>query len=92
MPADPTTPAESPVPGRSPVIAAHAVVLESDARALAECAERLRAIEAGLKAAGVAPPWLCQAVEAHVAACATAAADLATAAARLRRYAGTARP
>ncbi|MEU8247847.1 hypothetical protein [Nonomuraea sp. NPDC048916] len=68
-------------------IAAHAMVLRSDARALAECAERLHEIEAGLEAGGVAPPWLREAVNTHLAACAAAAADLTMAAARLRRYA-----
>ncbi|GAA1701777.1 hypothetical protein ACBR40_15470 [Nonomuraea sp. AD125B] len=68
-------------------IAAHAEVLRADARALAACAERLRAIEAGLRAAGVAPDWLHASVTAHLAACAAAAADLETAAEHLRRYA-----
>ncbi|MGW4423204.1 hypothetical protein [Streptosporangium sp. NPDC004631] len=72
-------------------IVGHAAVLQSDARALVECAERLRAIEAGLEAGGVAPPWLREAVNAHLAACAAAVADLAEAAARLRRYAERAR-
>ncbi|MBB6346993.1 hypothetical protein ACWGH8_22455 [Nonomuraea muscovyensis] len=74
------------------VIAAHAVVLQSDARALADCAERLQAIGASLESGGEAPHWLREAVNAHLAACATAAADLTTAAARLRRYAAHARP
>ncbi|MEU4512235.1 hypothetical protein AB0G05_22310 [Nonomuraea wenchangensis] len=73
-------------------IAAHAEVLRADARALAACAERLRAIEAGLKAAGGAPGWLHASVSAHLAACAAAAADLETAAERLSRYAAEARP
>ncbi|GAA3149077.1 hypothetical protein [Nonomuraea roseoviolacea] len=73
-------------------ITAHAVVLETDARTLAECAERLRGITERLEAGGVAPRWLRQAVNAHLAACATAAADLATAAAHLRHYAAGVRP
>lgn len=36
---------------RIAAILAHAEVLRSDARALAACAERLRAVEAGLQAA-----------------------------------------
>ncbi|MEU6999787.1 hypothetical protein [Nonomuraea sp. NPDC046570] len=73
-------------------IAGHAGVLESDARALAECAERLREIEVRLEAGGAAPPWLYEAVNAHLAACAEAAADLVAASARLRTYAERARP
>ncbi len=72
-------------------LAAHAAVLQSDARALAECAERLRQIEARLQAGGAAPQWLREAVDAHLAACAAASADLAEAAARLHRYADRAR-
>ncbi|MEU0568506.1 hypothetical protein ABZ297_24420 [Nonomuraea sp. NPDC005983] len=72
-------------------IAAHAVVLQSDARALTECAERLHEIEARLEAGGLAPPWLREAVNAHLVACVAAAADLTTAAAHLRRYAERAR-
>ncbi|TDD05081.1 hypothetical protein [Nonomuraea diastatica] len=79
MPADPT------------VIAAHAEVLQSDARALADCAERLQTIEARLEADGIAPRWLREAVNAHLAACAAAAADLSAAAAHLSRYAERAR-
>ncbi|MER7365086.1 hypothetical protein [Nonomuraea wenchangensis] len=73
-------------------IAAHAEVLRTDARALAACAERLRAIEAELKAGGGAPDWLHASVTAHLAACAVAAADLETAARRLSRYADAASP
>ncbi|MED7925874.1 hypothetical protein SMD20_16595 [Nonomuraea sp. LP-02] len=73
-------------------IAAHAEVLRADARALAACADRLRAIEAGLKAGGGAPDWLHASVTAHLAACAAAAADLETAAERLSRYADAASP
>ncbi|MEO3876341.1 hypothetical protein ABGB18_46900 [Nonomuraea sp. B12E4] len=73
-------------------IIAHAEVLRSDARALAACAERLRAIEAGLKAGGGAPHWLHASVTAHLAACAAAAADLEKAARRLSRYADEASP
>ncbi|MEU6787370.1 hypothetical protein ABZ912_49975 [Nonomuraea angiospora] len=68
-------------------ILAHAEALRSDARALATCAERLRAIETGLKADGETPHWLHASVTAHLAACTTAAADLETAAQRLSRYA-----
>jgi hypothetical protein len=73
-------------------IAAHAAILRSDIRALADCAVRLREIEARLTAGGGAPPWLRDAVTAHHAACVTAAADLTTAAAYLRQYAERARP
>ncbi|SDK68158.1 hypothetical protein SAMN05421874_11031 [Nonomuraea maritima] len=69
---------------------AHAEVLSADARALAACADRLRAVEAGLEAEGVAPPWLRSSVTAHLAACVTAAADLETAARDLRAYANQA--
>ncbi|GAA5037549.1 hypothetical protein HNP84_003155 [Thermocatellispora tengchongensis] len=73
-------------------IARHAAVLTADSDALAEAAERLRAVEARLGASGAAPQWLHEAVAAHLAACATAAADLAEAADRLRRYAESAGP
>ena len=74
-------------------IAAHAVILRSDIRALAACAVRLREIEAGLaETGGGVPPWLREALNAHHAACVTAAADLTTAAAYLRQYAERARP
>ncbi|GAA3816713.1 hypothetical protein GCM10022226_41720 [Sphaerisporangium flaviroseum] len=68
-------------------IEAHAGVLQSDARVLAECAERLRDIGARLAGDGAAPEWLRETVDAHVAACVTAAADLAEAATRLRVHA-----
>jgi len=68
-------------------IAAHAEALSSEVRRLAACADRLRAIEAGPAAGADAPPWLREAVRAHLAACAVAAADLEEAVARLRRYA-----
>ncbi|QYC40258.1 hypothetical protein Nocox_13205 [Nonomuraea coxensis DSM 45129] len=77
---------------RIAAIIAHAEVLRADARALAACAERLRAVEAGLRAGGGAPDWLHASVTAHLAACATAAADLEAAARRLSRYAEQARP
>ncbi|MGW0803408.1 hypothetical protein [Nonomuraea sp. NPDC002799] len=80
------------MPAEPTAISAHAEVLRSDARALIACAERLRAIQDGLEADGVAPPWLCESVNAHLAACAAAAADLDRAAARLHRYAGRAHP
>ncbi|MEV8636701.1 hypothetical protein AB0395_34170 [Streptosporangium sp. NPDC051023] len=73
-------------------IAEHAAILRSDARVLAECAERLREIEARLEAAGVAPPWLRTSMEAHLAACAAASDDLTQAAATLRHYAERTRP
>ncbi|MEV0611999.1 hypothetical protein AB0I81_01675 [Nonomuraea sp. NPDC050404] len=73
-------------------IAAHAETLRLDARTLTTCAERLRAVEAGLAADGAAPPWLRAAVEAHAAACVVAAADLETAARRLDSYAERASP
>ncbi|MDF5753252.1 hypothetical protein [Spongiactinospora sp. TRM90649] len=69
-------------------IAVHAATLRDDARALDDCAERLRAVETELTAGGAAPAWLRESVAAHLAACATAAADLGTAADRLRDYAG----
>ncbi|MEW9552001.1 hypothetical protein [Nonomuraea sp. NPDC050783] len=73
-------------------IIAHAEALRADARALAACAERLRAIEAELTAGGGAPDWLHASVAAHLAACASAAADLETAARHLSRYAEEASP
>jgi hypothetical protein len=66
----------------------HAGVLQSDARVLAECAERLRDIGARLAGDGAAPEWLRETVNAHVAACVTASADLAQAATLLRAHAG----
>ncbi|SEK55057.1 hypothetical protein [Nonomuraea pusilla] len=75
------------MPARIPAIIAHAEVLRADARALAACAERLRAVEAGLKAGDGTPPWLRAAVTAHLAACVTAAADLESSARHLLRYA-----
>lgn len=75
------------MPARIAAIIAHAEVLRADARALAACAERLRAVEAGLKAGDGAPPWLRAAVTAHLAACLTAAADLESSARHLLRYA-----
>ncbi|MEV4158720.1 hypothetical protein [Nonomuraea dietziae] len=73
-------------------IAAHAAVLQRDALVLSECVERLRAIEARLEEAGAAPPWLRDSVRAHLAACAAASADVAEAAAWLRRYAAVTLP
>ncbi|WP_283135224.1 hypothetical protein [Rhizohabitans arisaemae] len=75
----------------SEAIAGHAEILRADARALAECAERLDAIEARLQESGVAPPWLRDAVRSHRAACVRAADDLTDAAADLDRYARGAR-
>ena len=69
-------------------IAAHAEVLRADAQALAACAERLREIEVGLAASGIAPSWLRASVNAHRDACTAAATDLNTAAARLHHYSG----
>ncbi|TDE48497.1 hypothetical protein E1295_21095 [Nonomuraea mesophila] len=80
------------MPTDATAIAAHAQVLQSDARVLADCAERLRTIGARLEADGLAPRWLREAIDAHLAACTTAAADLTAAAAHLRRYAERARP
>ncbi|MBB4918846.1 hypothetical protein [Streptosporangium saharense] len=68
-------------------IAARVELLRSDVRRLADCAERLRRVEAELDAGGAAPPWLRETVRAHLEACAVAAADLAEAEARLSRYA-----
>jgi predicted metal-dependent hydrolase len=76
------------VPG---AIAAHAEVLRSDARLLAQCAERLREIGARLGGSAAAPAWLRETLDAHIAACATASADLDDAAALLGVYAGRAR-
>ncbi|GAA3657300.1 hypothetical protein GCM10022224_020560 [Nonomuraea antimicrobica] len=73
-------------------ISLHAEILHADACALAACAERLRAVEAALGEGGSAPTWLRASVEYHVGACAAAAADLETAARRLRRYADQAKP
>ncbi|MFF4192019.1 hypothetical protein [Nonomuraea sp. NPDC001831] len=75
------------MPARIAAIVAHAEVLRADARALAACAERLRAVEAGLKAGDGTPAWLRAAVTAHLAACVTAAADLEASARHLLRYA-----
>ncbi|MEU7747784.1 hypothetical protein [Nonomuraea sp. NPDC049158] len=79
------------MPADSAAIAAHAALLQADIRALTDCAVRLREIEARL-ATGETPRWLREAINAHVAACATAAADLTTAAAHLRHYAERTRP
>ncbi|MFF0861309.1 hypothetical protein ACFYUV_06130 [Nonomuraea sp. NPDC003560] len=78
------------MPTRIAAIVAHAEVLRADARALAACAERLRAVEAGLKAGDGTPAWLRSAVTAHLAACVTAAADLEASARHLLRYAAEA--
>jgi hypothetical protein len=78
MPADPADAA---------ACTAHADLLSGDARLLAACADRLRAVETALTATGTAPPWLHEAVSAHLIACASAAADLRTAATRLREHA-----
>ncbi|YCK40859.1 hypothetical protein ACNF49_44440 [Actinomadura sp. ATCC 39365] len=75
---------------RIAAIVAHAEVLRADARALAACAERLRAVEAGLKAGDGTPAWLRAALTAHLAACVTAAADLEASARHLLRYAAKA--
>ncbi|MEU5865372.1 MULTISPECIES: hypothetical protein [unclassified Nonomuraea] len=72
---------------RIAAIIAHAEVLRADARALTACAERLRTIEAGLKAGDGTPPWLRAAVTAHLTSCVTAAADLEASAQHLLRYA-----
>ncbi|MFF5209211.1 hypothetical protein [Streptosporangium sp. NPDC000396] len=79
------------MPAEPAAIIVHATVMRSDAGALAECAERLREIEARLEAGGAAPPWLRESVNAHRTACDAAAADLAEAAARLRHFAERAR-
>ncbi|MFC4015059.1 hypothetical protein ACFOY2_48145 [Nonomuraea purpurea] len=63
--------------------AQHAEILRSDAHALTACAERLRELQERLEAEGVAPQWLRESVNAHVAACVEAAADLNAAAERL---------
>ncbi|WP_405150114.1 hypothetical protein OG589_16715 [Sphaerisporangium sp. NBC_01403] len=75
------------MPAVPEAIAVHAGVLRSDALVLADCAERLRDIEARLEAEGAAPAWLRETVNAHIAACLTASADLAEAATRLDVYA-----
>ncbi|MEV7969393.1 hypothetical protein AB0O34_25920 [Sphaerisporangium sp. NPDC088356] len=79
------------MPAVPEAIAVHAGVLRSDALVLADCAERLREIEARLDADGAAPQWLRDTVNAHIAACLTASADLDEAATRLDVYAGRAR-
>jgi hypothetical protein len=75
------------MPAGFEAIAVHAGVLRSDARVLAECAERLREIESRLSEGGVAPEWLRETVNAHIAACVVASGDLAEAATRLRVHA-----
>ncbi|MER5323239.1 hypothetical protein [Streptosporangium roseum] len=75
------------MPAVPEAIATHAGVLRSDARVLAECAERLREIGVRLDGEGATPEWLRETVNAHIAACTVASADLAEAAARLRAYA-----
>ncbi|MFI7053284.1 hypothetical protein ACWDOR_13245 [Streptosporangium canum] len=75
------------MPAVPQAITTHAKVLRSDARVLAECAERLREIGARLDGDGVAPEWLRETVNAHIAACTAASADLAEAATRLHVYA-----
>ncbi len=76
------------MPADLAAIAAHAEVLRADADALTACADRLGEIAAALEADGIAPSWLRESVNAHRAACTTAAADLNAAAARLHRYGG----
>ncbi|MEU1880081.1 hypothetical protein ABZ470_22445 [Streptosporangium sp. NPDC020072] len=80
----PSSPDKPDAPQR---IAARVELLRSDVRRLADCAERLRRIEAELEEGGAAPPWLRESVRAHLDACAVAAADLTEAEVRLSRYA-----
>lgn len=79
------------MPAVPDAIAVHAGVLRSDARALVECAERLREIGIRLDEDGIAPQWLRETVAAHIAACAAASDDLAEAATRLRVHAARTR-
>ncbi|GGV24574.1 hypothetical protein GCM10010182_53960 [Actinomadura cremea] len=68
-------------------LAAHGDVLDADARRMAECADRLRALAARLRAQDAAPDWLFTTLHAHITACVVASGDLAEAAARVRALA-----
>ncbi|MFD0904388.1 hypothetical protein [Actinomadura sediminis] len=70
----------------------HADTLAADARRTAECADRLRALAARLRAHDAAPHWLFAAVHEHITACVVASEELAEAADRLRALAGGPRP
>jgi hypothetical protein len=61
----------------------HAETLTADAVAITTCADRLRTLAEALRANDAAPPWLPELLDAHIAACTVAAADLTDAAARL---------
>jgi hypothetical protein len=61
----------------------HAQILSADAAALAGCADRLRDLAGRLRGRDTVPPWLDDLLTAHIAACGTAAADVATAADRI---------
>jgi hypothetical protein len=67
-----------------PAPTAHAQILAADAEAVAGCADRLRDLTHRLREQDTAPPWLYGLLDSHLAACAVAAADLATAAARMQ--------
>lgn len=71
------------MPARRPVADA-AALLAADADAVERATERLRALVRRLRDDPATPPWFAAAAEAHLAAGAIAAADLALAAAGLR--------
>ncbi|RSN57994.1 MULTISPECIES: hypothetical protein [Actinomadura] len=70
----------------------HGAVLAADARTMAECADRLRALAARLRTHDAAPDWLFTALHEHITACVVASEELAEAAARLRALADGPRP
>jgi hypothetical protein len=65
-------------------VAESAALLSADAEAVEHAAARLRALLERMKDDPATPPWFTAAAEAHIAAAATAATDLASAAAHLR--------
>ncbi|MFD0684487.1 hypothetical protein [Actinomadura fibrosa] len=84
------------VPGGAPSgrrsVAGSAALLRSDAERVDHCAARLRALVRRLRDDPAVPPWFAAAADAHLAACAIAAADLSRAAAHLDALAATAPP
>jgi hypothetical protein len=65
-------------------VADSAALLRSDADAVEQATERLRALAQRLRDDPTTPSWFAAAVEAHITASATAAADLSDAASHLR--------
>lgn len=80
MPADPAA------------IAAHATILRTDADSLAECAVRLDDLARRLRETPSVPTWLKDSMDQHITHCLVASTDLATAAARLEKYASAVAP